>query len=147
MAPCRKMEGRPRPGELVEGHCTNKGGLQRVRTRGAMRLEDSGDYPQGERCRLPWEWTGEGSMADNNLQLMIPDIAFHRTFTSPFPWKSAPLPLGIITTVFQVHGTSSSYPLKAAFISTMTFYQFPGPGSSSHFFCTVLHLKIFCLHP
>ena len=42
-----------------------------------------------------------------------------------------PPPLGIITTVFQAHETTSYPPVKAAFVMATTFSQFPGSGSSS----------------
>ena len=49
-----------------------------------------------------------------------------------FPEVGEP-PLGIITTVCQVHRTASTSPLKSACMMTKTFSHFSGSGCSSRF--------------
>ena len=78
-------------------------------------------------------------------RLVIPDIAFHRTSTRPIPLKPMPNPLGIITTVFQAHGDTSSPSPKAACMMAMNFSQFPGSGCSSQFAAQSHNLRCFSL--
>ena len=72
-------------------------------------------------------------MEDNIWQLMITDIAFHRTSTIPIPLKSVPPPFGIITTIFQAHNTAIYPQLKAVYMMATNFSQLPRSGSSSRF--------------
>ena len=84
-------------------------------------------------------------MEYDSRRLMIPDIAFHRISTRPILWKSAPPPLGIITTVCQAHDASSYPPLKPACMITTTFSQLPGLEFSSRFAarCHILRCLAF----
>ena len=72
-------------------------------------------------------------MEDDSRKLMMLNIALHRNSNGTIPWKLVPTPLGIITTVYQVHGDASSPPLKAACMIATTFSHFLGSGFSSCF--------------
>ena len=86
-------------------------------------------------------------MEYNIRRLMMPDIAFHKTSTSPISLKLVHTPLGIITTVLQAHGAASSPPLKSACMMATNFSQFPLSGCSSRVAAQSYILKCSTLMP
>ena len=108
----------------------------------ALRVAVPVPLPAKNPYRASWNW-----MEDNIRRLVILDIAFHGTSTSPIPLKSLPPPLGIITTVCQAHNAECYPTLKDACMMVMTFSQFPGSGYSSHFTVKSHILKCSALMP
>ena len=60
-------------------------------------------------------------MEDHIRQLIMPDIAFHKTSTRPIPQKPVPPPFGIITTKLKAHGAASYPTMKAACMIATNF--------------------------
>ena len=73
------------------------------------------------------------------------DIAFHRTSTRTIPRDLVPPPLGIITTVCQAHGATSSPPPKGRMYECGELLPVPRVGVFLLLPRAMPHPEVFCL--